>query len=96
MSRCAQLPTARAGAVENETSISAEPYGKLTTGRVDPIDAGKHHVFNDLLMNRAILGVVVAFVVLLAAGVVFLGTYQQPPSTARMEVQVPNDRLSLQ
>jgi hypothetical protein len=47
-------------------------------------------------MNRVILGIVVAFVVVLAAGVVFLGTYQQPPSTARTEVQIPNDRLSLQ
>jgi hypothetical protein len=47
-------------------------------------------------MNRVILGVVVVVVVLLAGGVVFLGTYQQPPSTSKMEVQVPNDRLTLQ
>jgi cell division protein FtsN len=47
-------------------------------------------------MNRIFLGVVVAVVVLLAGGVVFLGTYQQAPSTTKMEVQIPNDRLSLQ
>jgi hypothetical protein len=47
-------------------------------------------------MNRVILGVVVIIVVLLAGGVVFLGTYQQPPVTSKMEVQVPNDRLTLQ
>jgi len=47
-------------------------------------------------MNRSILGIIVAILVLLVAGVVFLCTYQQPPSTTRMEVQIPNDRLSLQ
>ncbi len=47
-------------------------------------------------MNRSILGILVAILVLLVAGVVFLGTYQQPPATTRMEVQIPNDRLSLQ
>jgi hypothetical protein len=47
-------------------------------------------------MNRIVLGVVVAVIVLLVAGVVFLGTYQRPPSTAKMEVAIPNDRLSLQ
>jgi hypothetical protein len=47
-------------------------------------------------MNRAILGILVAILVLLVAGVVFLGTYQQPPSAARTEVPIPNDRLSLQ
>jgi hypothetical protein len=47
-------------------------------------------------MNRIIIGLVVTVIVLLAAGVVFLGTYQRPPATAKMEVQIPNDRLSLQ
>ena len=47
-------------------------------------------------MNRGILGIIVAIFVLLVAGVVFLGTYQQPPSTARTEVPIPNDRLALQ
>ena len=47
-------------------------------------------------MNRGILGIIVAILVLLVAGVVFLGTYQQPPSTTKLEVQIPNDRLTLQ
>jgi hypothetical protein len=47
-------------------------------------------------MGRIFIGIVVAVVVVLAGGVIFLGTYQQPPQTARMEVQIPNDRLSLQ
>ncbi len=47
-------------------------------------------------MNRSILGIIVAILVLLVAGVVFLGTYQQPPSTTRTEVPIPNDRLTLQ
>jgi len=47
-------------------------------------------------MGRIFLGLVVAVVVVLAGGIVFLGTYQQPPSTSHQEVQIPNDRLSLQ
>jgi hypothetical protein len=47
-------------------------------------------------MNRGILGIIVAILVLLVAGVVFLGTYQRPPTTTKMEVQIPNDRLTLQ
>ena len=82
--------------IENETSIENKPYGKLPA-----IEAGRgrrNEAFNfkNLDMNRIFLGVVVIVVVLLAGGVVFLGTYQQPPTTSKMEVQVPNDRLSLQ
>jgi hypothetical protein len=47
-------------------------------------------------MSKAIIGLVAAVLVLVAGGVVFLGFYDVPPPTAKMEVQIPNDRLSLQ
>jgi hypothetical protein len=47
-------------------------------------------------MGRIFIGILVVVVVVLAGGVIFLGTYHQPPQTAHTEVQVPNDRLSLQ
>jgi hypothetical protein len=82
--------------IENETSIENKPYGKLPATATGPRRQIKAFLFKNLGMNRIILGVVVIVVVLLAGGVVFLGTYQQPPATSKMEVQVPNDRLSLQ
>ena len=82
--------------IENETSIENKHYGKLPAIRAGPSRRIKAFIFKNLGMNRIILGVVVIIVVLLAGGVVFLGTYQQPPATSKMEVQVPNDRLSLQ
>lgn len=47
-------------------------------------------------MSKAVVGLVVTILVLVAGGVVFLGVYDMPPPTAKMEVQIPNDRLSLQ
>jgi hypothetical protein len=82
--------------IENETSIENKPYGKLPGIAAGPEPANEAFSFKYLGMNRIILGVVVIIVVLLAGGVVFLGTYQQPPITSKMEVQVPNDRLTLQ
>ena len=82
--------------IENETSIENKPYGKLPAIEAGPRRQNEALLFKNLVMNRIILGVVVIIVVLLAGGVVFLGTYQQPPTTSKMEVQVPNDRLTLQ
>jgi hypothetical protein len=82
--------------IENETSIENKPYGKLHATEAGPSRRNEAFIFKNLDMNRIILGVVVIIVVLLAGGVVFLGTYQQPPATSKMEVQVPNDRLTLQ
>ena len=82
--------------IEIETSIENEPYGKLPAIGAGLRRPNEAFFIKNLGMNRIILGVVVIIVVLLAGGVVFLGTYQQPPATSKMEVQVPNDRLSLQ
>ena len=82
--------------IENETSIENEHYGKLPATAAGSRRQNEAFLIKNLGMNRIILGVVVIVVVLLAGGVVFLGTYQQPPATSKMEVQVPNDRLSLQ
>ena len=82
--------------IENETSIENEPYGKLPAIAAGQSRLNEAFLFKNLGMNRIFLGVVVVVVVLLAGGVVFLGTYQQPPTTSKMEVQIPNDRLSLQ
>ena len=82
--------------IENDTSISAKPYGKLPAIPATLSRLNEAFYFKILDMNRIFLGVVLAIVILLAGGVVFLGTYQQPPATSKMEVQIPNDRLSLQ
>lgn len=82
--------------IENETSIENKPYGKLPAIGAGSSRQNEAFLFKNLGMNRIILGVVVVILVLLAGGVVFLGTYQQPPTTSKMEVQVPNDRLTLQ
>jgi hypothetical protein len=81
---------------ENETSIYGKAYGKLTAGRAADLRLKKRIISRPWAMNRSILGIIVAILVLLVAGVVFLGTYQQPPTTTRTEVPIPNDRLSLQ
>ena len=49
-----------------------------------------------IFFKLAGLTYLVAVLVLVAGGVVFLGFYDVPPPTAKMEVQIPNDRLSLQ
>jgi hypothetical protein len=82
--------------IENETSIENKPYGKLPAIEAGQGRLNKVLFFKNLGMNRIFLGVVVLVVVLLAGGVVFLGTYQQAPQTSKMEVQIPNDRLTLQ
>jgi fumarate reductase subunit D len=82
--------------IENETSIENKPYGKLPATGAGRGRSNEPLFFKNLSMNRIFLGVVVLVVVLLAGGVVFLGTYQQPPQTSKMEVQIPNDRLTLQ
>ena len=78
------------------TSIQPEPYGKLTGDRSGPRRPGEPFHIKHLDMARIFAGLLVVIVVVLAGGVIFLGTYQQPPSTTKMEVQIPNDRLSLQ
>ena len=82
--------------IENETSIENEHYGKLPATAAGSRRQNEAFLIKNLGMNRIILGVVVIIVVQLAGGVVFHGNYQQPPATSKMEVQVPNDRLSLQ
>jgi len=82
--------------IENETSIENKPYGKLPAIGAGLGRQNEAFYFKNLGMNRIFLGVVVVVVVLLAGGVVFLGTYQQAPVTSKLEVQIPNDRLSLQ
>ena len=47
-------------------------------------------------MSKAVIGLVAVVLVLVVGGVVFLGFYDMPPPTAKMEIQIPNDRLSLQ
>jgi hypothetical protein len=47
-------------------------------------------------MGRIFMGIVAVVAVALVGGVIFLGTYHLPPSTAKTEVPIPNDRLSLQ
>ena len=81
---------------ENETSIYVAAYGKLTPFTQPVCRREKLVISRSWPMNRGILGIIVAILVLLVAGVVFLGTYQQPPSTTKLEVQIPNDRLTLQ
>ena len=82
--------------IENETSIENKPYGKLPATEAGRGRSNEAFIIKNLGMNRIFLGVVVLVVVLLAGGVVFLGTYQQAPQTSKMEVQIPNDRLTLQ
>jgi hypothetical protein len=47
-------------------------------------------------MSRALIGIVVAVIVIIGGGVTVLAVWDLPAPTAKMEVQVPNDRLSLQ
>ncbi len=47
-------------------------------------------------MNRALIGIVVALIVIIGGGLAVLAAWDLPAPTAKMEVQVPNDRLSLQ
>lgn len=47
-------------------------------------------------MNRLLLTLLGGIAVVLAGGIVLLGTYKLPAPTQPMETQIPNDRLSLQ
>ena len=47
-------------------------------------------------MSKAILTIIGIAVVVVLGAVVFLGTYKLPAPTQQVELQIPNDRLSLQ
>ncbi|TDQ84534.1 hypothetical protein A8950_1091 [Dongia mobilis] len=47
-------------------------------------------------MNKMMLSLLGGVFVILVGGIVFLGTFKLPAPTQAMEVQIPNDRLSLQ
>lgn len=81
---------------EFQTSIPGAPYGKLPGDSSGPGGAAESIQIKYLRMARIFAGLVVVIIVVVAAGIVFLGTYQRPPSTAKVEVTIPNDRLSLQ
>jgi len=47
-------------------------------------------------MSKPILTIIGIAVVVIAGGIVFLGAYKLPAPTQQVELQIPNDRLSLQ
>lgn len=47
-------------------------------------------------MSKPLLSLLGIVVVILVGGVIFLGTYRLPAPTQQVELQIPNDRLSLQ
>jgi hypothetical protein len=47
-------------------------------------------------MSKPLLSILGIVVVILVGGVIFLGTYKLPAPTQQVELQIPNDRLSLQ
>jgi hypothetical protein len=47
-------------------------------------------------MSKPLLTLIGIVVLVLAGGVVFLGTYKLPAPSQQVELQIPNDRLSLQ
>lgn len=47
-------------------------------------------------MNKPLLSLIGIVVVILLGGIVFLGTYKLPAPSQQVELQIPNDRLSLQ
>jgi hypothetical protein len=47
-------------------------------------------------MSKPLLSLIGIVVVVLVGGIVFLGTYKLPAPTQQVELQIPNDRLSLQ
>ncbi|MBI2256675.1 MAG: hypothetical protein HYU58_18785 [Proteobacteria bacterium] len=47
-------------------------------------------------MSKPLLSLLGIVVVILVGGVIFLGTYKLPAPTQQVELQIPNDRLSLQ
>lgn len=47
-------------------------------------------------MSKPLLTILGIVVVILVGGILFLGTYKLPAPTQQVELQIPNDRLSLQ
>ncbi|MDY0872775.1 hypothetical protein [Dongia rigui] len=47
-------------------------------------------------MSKPLISIIGVVVVILVGGVIFLGTYKLPAPTQQVELQIPNDRLSLQ
>ncbi|MBL8707563.1 MAG: hypothetical protein JNL25_00090 [Rhodospirillaceae bacterium] len=47
-------------------------------------------------MSKTIASLLAGIAVILVGGILFLGTYNLPAPTQPMELQIPNDRLSLQ
>jgi hypothetical protein len=47
-------------------------------------------------MSKPLLSIIGIVVVILVGGILFLGTYKLPAPTQQVELQIPNDRLSLQ
>jgi hypothetical protein len=47
-------------------------------------------------MHKALLGLLIAVIVIIGGAVAVLAAWDLPAPTAQMEVQIPNDRLSLQ
>ncbi|MDY0882454.1 hypothetical protein ACFPL7_22960 [Dongia soli] len=47
-------------------------------------------------MHKALLGLFIAVIVIIGGAVAVLAAWDLPAPTAQMEVQIPNDRLSLQ
>ena len=47
-------------------------------------------------MSKPLLSLIGILVLVLAGGVVFLGTYKLPAPSQQVELQIPNDRLTLQ
>ncbi|MBK8158558.1 MAG: hypothetical protein IPK59_07250 [Rhodospirillaceae bacterium] len=47
-------------------------------------------------MSKPLLSLIGIVVLVLAGGVVFLGTYKLPAPSQQVELQIPNDRLTLQ
>ena len=47
-------------------------------------------------MHKALLGLLIAVIVIIGGAVAVLAAWDLPAPSAQMEVQIPNDRLSLQ
>ena len=47
-------------------------------------------------MSKPLLSLIGILLLVLAGGIVFLGTYKLPAPSQQVELQIPNDRLSLQ
>lgn len=47
-------------------------------------------------MSKPLLSLIGIVVLVIAGGIVFLGTFKLPAPSQQVELQIPNDRLSLQ